>query len=860
MSWVQRRLVLLGILIPLVMPAVAPAKGPVPAAREFVPDPASVQRLGPAYRYPQAGWIVLHIEGEPYERGYQHGKLMAAEIADYVQALATFRGPKAPADAWRDQRLLVNALFLRRYDKEYLEEMKGIADGAAAGGAKFDNRPLDLLDIVAVNSGIELDFLESNLAATATGLEGLRFKEPLYARPKRMPPAHCSAFVANGPATADGQIVFGHITMWTLYPARHYNLWLDVKPSKGQRILMQSFPGGILSGLDYYMNDAGLLVAETTIPQTKFDINGMSLCSRIRKALQYGRSIDEAVHFLKEANNGVYSNEWLLADTKTNEIALFELGTHKSRLWRSAQDDWIAGTKGFYWGCNNAKDLQVRLETLPSVADKPANLVFCPSSRDQTWIRLYEKHKGQITAAFGFEAFTTPPVAAYPSLDAKFTTTALAKELKTWALFGPPLGRTWEPTPAERTRYPDIQPLVSNDWALLHAKPPGTADGAASPAVDLAARPDSGAADDPDEAEHPDTLSPAWHGTLLPKTDADVWLAAAFAEYERIVALEKALKARAKDDTLSADDQDRLALALFAPRSRYLTAVQRWQKDVPLAQTRSDLRRDEWYDIAVGKGVLLLAELRSVLGEKVFEQLMDDFGRAHAGQEVTTAQFCAQAAKAHGKPLDDFFGPWLRATGLPGPVRGGSWSILSFEEGLERVPGQALIVYGTHKEKHAQREAAELLQRQILRRGSNYTVPIKTDQEVTAADLKSHHLLLIGRPDTNAVAARVAQALPVTFGPGSFELRGKVYANPASAVIAAGANPLNPRYSVVAFAGLSAEATRRSAQQLGDGLWWSGSQPAPEVLLLAAGSKPKRLTVPAPAKAVSALPGQTPPR
>src|SRR5262249_50781538 len=151
-----------------------PALAGTPA--DFIPDPASVQRCGPAYRYPQAGWVVLHVEGEPYDRGYQHGKLLAHEIADNVKSLATYRSPKAPAEAWRDVRLLVNALFQRRYEKEFLEEMKGIADGAAAGGAKFDGRPLDLLDIVAVNSGIEIDFLEANLDATATGLEGKKFK------------------------------------------------------------------------------------------------------------------------------------------------------------------------------------------------------------------------------------------------------------------------------------------------------------------------------------------------------------------------------------------------------------------------------------------------------------------------------------------------------------------------------------------------------------------------------------------------------------------------------------------------------------------------------------------------------------
>ena len=81
---------------------------------------------------------------------------------------------------------------------------------------------------------------------------------------------------------------------------------------------------------------------------------------------------------LRQGNNGLYTNEWLLADTKTNEIAMFELGTHKSRLWKSSKNEWFGGTAGFYWGCNNAKDLQVRLETVPALDGRPANVVFHP--------------------------------------------------------------------------------------------------------------------------------------------------------------------------------------------------------------------------------------------------------------------------------------------------------------------------------------------------------------------------------------------------------------------------------------------------------------------------------------------------
>ena len=39
-----------------------------------------------------------------------------------------------------------------------------------------------------------------------------------------------------------------------------------MKPAKGHRVHMDSFPGSMQSGFDYYLNDAGLVVVETTAP------------------------------------------------------------------------------------------------------------------------------------------------------------------------------------------------------------------------------------------------------------------------------------------------------------------------------------------------------------------------------------------------------------------------------------------------------------------------------------------------------------------------------------------------------------------------------------------------------------------
>jgi len=805
--------------------------------RNFTPDPATVERFGPAWRYPQDGWIVLHIEGSPYERGYQHGRLLAREIADYIQSMAEIRSHEAPAKAWKDVRLFVNALFLRRFHQEYLEEMKGMADGAASAGAKFDDRRIDLLDIVVINSDVELGFLESALDATANGLDRIKFNEPRYSQPKAPAKHRCSAFVATAPATVGGQIVAGHITMTSLAYTRHLNIWLDVQPADGHRIVMQTFPAGIQSGLDWYINSGGLIVSETTIDQTKFNPQGEMLASRIRRALQYADSIDRVVDILSKSNNGLYTNEWLIGDIKTGEIAMFELGTDKTRLWRSSRDEWLGGTKGFYWGCNNGRDLEIFKETVPDLGGKPANLVIYPRSRDKAWLKLFDKHRGKIDEAFGFEAYATTPLAAFPSCDAKFTTSALAKNLQSWGLFGPPLGHTWTPSKSDREDYPNIRPLVGHDWTLLDSQPPPKLD-ASLALADREPFPD----EDEDELDVKfDEKHPfAWRGTLLPKADAETWLAAAFAEYEHVVAYDKALKRSLADE----DDDEKNAkrrhardaadLALFQHESRWLTAVRRVGRDIPLVETKSEPLDNGWYHIAAGKGVLLLAALRSQVGADKFDRLMDDFGQSHAAQSVTTADFRQHLERSAGTPAATTLDKWLNGNVAADFAGRNAWHIFSFEADPERT----LIVYGTERDVTPHREAAERLAGEVARRFSNIRPPIKRDTDVTNDDLKSNHLLLVGRPIANRVTARSVERLPAKFGLHSFAVRGETFAHHESSIVVAGDNPHNPRYSVVLFAGLDAESTWYCVQNLPN-----DEDPNPQVIVKPAGRAARHFRV-----------------
>ncbi len=463
-------------LVPLALPPAPAAPEPVAIPAPHRPAAGDVVRYGPAYRYPQAGWIVVHVEGEPYARGYQQGRLLAKEIAAQVRMLATERSAKAPADGWKSARQLANALFLRKIDREFLEEMKGIAEGATDAGASYDGRDIDLIDIVTVNAWMEIATLDSALDATPTGLERKEFARPGLPKapaPKPVKADHCSAFIATGPATADGKIVFGHITMGGLTAGPFVNVWLDVQPKDGHRFVMQGFPGAVWSSQDYYINAAGILLCETTIDQTPFDPTGLSLVSRARKAIQYAESIDAVVKILSEKNNGLYSNEWLIGDLKTNEIAMFELGTAATRLWRSSKEQWFEGTKGFYWGCNNPKDLGLRIEAQPADSTtKPENRVWEPDERDRAWLKFYKEFAGKIDGPAAKKAFTSEPLALPHSLDAKYATADMAQKLASHAMYGPPHGRAWKPTDDQRRDHPEIKTLDPHPWTVLTVLPP----------------------------------------------------------------------------------------------------------------------------------------------------------------------------------------------------------------------------------------------------------------------------------------------------------------------------------------------------------------------------------------------------
>jgi hypothetical protein len=523
------------------------------------------------------------------------------------------------------------------------------------------------------------------------------------------------------------------------------------------------------------------------------------LTNRIRKAMQYGKSIDDVVKMLTDGNNGLYSNEWLIADTKTNEIAMFELGTKATKLWRSSKNEWFGNTPGFYWGCNNVKDLDVRLETVTDVANgRPQATAWSPSNRDKKWLQFYGEHRGKITGESGKKAFSTPPICARHSLDAKVTTTELMKDLKTLAVFGPPIAGTWQPSNSEKDELPEIVPLVPNDWTILHPHAPAKTETAK--VADLPTKAQAFMSFGSRQPAGLPTTKGAWHGTLLPKSDADIWLTQGFAAYEKIVALELALRQEHEDGELTADDKERIAIEV----NHYCWHFSPAETGPGSLLEDSGEKRARFIQSATAKGVLTLHHLKQAVGGKAFLEGMEEFGRDH---RVASADAFARFTKERwGKDAKDF-GKWLSEEENSGVPTLREWG---------EDPEHTTIVYGTLADSVSNREAAESLQKTVSHSGSNITMLVISDTEaVKSQDTLAHrHVLLIGGPRTNLLAANWKNLWPVTFASGSIQVRKEAYAHPGSAVIVAGVNPLSaktlhePRTTVVMIAGLSAEATQ----------------------------------------------------
>ncbi len=336
----------------------------------LTPDQAAW--LSKANRHEKAGWTYLHVEGDARERGFQHGYLLAKEISECLRvSRAEWLHNSSMEWTWLIDS--TKGFIGPAIDPENREELEGIAEGMRAAGT-----PTSFDEIATYNAYIELTQYWWPIAQR-------KLSDDIDVVPK--PKLSCSSFIATGHMTKGGGIILGHNTMAS-YTDAMANVVLDILPSRGHRILMQTQPGWIHSGTDFFITDAGLVGSETTIDGFEhFTEKGVPEFSRMRRATQDAPDIDGWCAIMKAGNNGGYANAWLIGDTRTGEIARLELGLKFVGFERTKD--------GFFIGSNIAEDLHIlRLET--DYGQKDTDIRLSSVARRVRWKQLMRENAGLI--------------------------------------------------------------------------------------------------------------------------------------------------------------------------------------------------------------------------------------------------------------------------------------------------------------------------------------------------------------------------------------------------------------------------------------------------------------------------------
>jgi hypothetical protein len=287
------------------------------------------------------GWITLKIHGKPYERGFAHGQILSKEIKKVFEIFPFLIEQEINISFNEYNKTCMDIIKpqIIKHFPEFYEELRGISEGA------FSNGILCSIDkLIGWNSYLSMSDYINNPS---------KIKHRKNNAHHSHCSSRCSAFIATGDATEKGDIIMAHNTHCDFVSAQLFNIILHVKPDKGYAFKMQTAPGCIASGMDWFVCSSGMVGCETTISEIKYKpIFGAPYFCRIRQAMQYGASIDDYNKIMLKDNAGDYACSWLFGNIKTNEIGILEIGLKHHYIEKTMN--------GLFYGMNSAINDELR--------------------------------------------------------------------------------------------------------------------------------------------------------------------------------------------------------------------------------------------------------------------------------------------------------------------------------------------------------------------------------------------------------------------------------------------------------------------------------------------------------------------
>lgn len=265
--------------------------------------------LGKAWKKRIGGNIVLFVTGTPYEMGYQHGVLLREEIksgvvphfADPISGIREHRSKPA----WLKKLLLlylqwsIYAPIERNSPRHYLEEIKGIADGA---GMKYR-------DLFIANMKSDLSMVMSPRVIGKKSKElGIR--------------GECSDFAASGDFTPNGRLIIGRNTDYSGIGRwmKHQTIFI-AKPSDGHAYVRVETAGIIKC--NSAMNEKGITVGGHFMAFEGADPAGVSFSFLEHEIMRRASTLDEAISIVKNSRRGGAFG-LMIGDGKSRDAAIVE--------------------------------------------------------------------------------------------------------------------------------------------------------------------------------------------------------------------------------------------------------------------------------------------------------------------------------------------------------------------------------------------------------------------------------------------------------------------------------------------------------------------------------------------------------
>ena len=273
------------------------------------------------------GWKTMYIFGNAYQRGFAHGYLLKDELVKNKKVL----------------------LFLLKHDMKisYSEFIK--VSNSKIKPNLIKNYPEFYEEIVGISKGAKY----AGIDISVDWLIMWNSYMSLYSYFKDGSIIRCSAFIATGNATEKGDIIMAHNTHTNFADGQLHNINMYVYPSSGYSFVMQTSAGYIASGTDWFICSSGIIGNETTISSINYKpVFGDPYFCRIRKAMQYGNSLDEYASIMETNNAGDYACSWQFGNVHTNEIMLFEMTLKEKNIQKTKN--------GVFYGMNSAMGENIR--------------------------------------------------------------------------------------------------------------------------------------------------------------------------------------------------------------------------------------------------------------------------------------------------------------------------------------------------------------------------------------------------------------------------------------------------------------------------------------------------------------------